>query len=124
MQACALLPGRAPAIRWKSAVGSGLLTECRTWPANLPIRDVAVLEVLHSVEVLRPKCRLPPLAGQVGSPKPCVTTPRTEASAVPAGASHWEVVDGLLMACGEPTGYLTSDNSYKNFMVSFEKVAR
>src|SRR5438105_13133621 len=46
----------------------------------------------------------PPLPGQVGSPKPCVTQ-RTEASPVPAGASHWEVVDGSLIACGEPTGY-------------------
>src|SRR5206468_3694360 len=41
----------------------------------------------------------PPQPGQVGTPKPCVT------------GSHWEVVDGLLTPCGEPTGYLTSDRS-------------
>jgi len=56
---------------------------------------------------------------QIGSsPKPCVT--RGAQSAAPAGASHWEVVDGLLVACGEPTGYLTSDASYRNFRLSLE----
>jgi 3-keto-disaccharide hydrolase len=61
----------------------------------------------------------PPAPGalaQVGSaPKPCVT-----AAAAPAGGSHWEVVDGLLMPCGEPAGYLTSDQSYKNFSLSLD----
>jgi hypothetical protein len=58
----------------------------------------------------------PPLPGQVGTPKPCVG----RAGPTPAGGSHWQVVDGLLTACGEPTGYLTSDRSYKNFVVSLE----
>ena len=58
----------------------------------------------------------PPLPGQVGTPKPCVG----RGGPTPAGASHWEVVDGLLIACGEPTGYLTSDRSYKNFVLSIE----
>ena len=58
----------------------------------------------------------PPLPGQVGTPKPCVG----RATPTPAGGSHWEVVDGLLIACGEPTGYLTSDRSYKNFVLSIE----
>jgi hypothetical protein len=62
----------------------------------------------------------PPPPGQIGSPKPCVTAPAPSASALPAGGSHWEVVDGLLTACGEPTGYLTSDRSYKNFVLSIE----
>jgi fructose-1,6-bisphosphatase len=53
----------------------------------------------------------------VGTPKPCVA-PRAEPT--PAGGSHWEVVDGQLTACGEPTGYLTSDRSYKNFVLSIE----
>ena len=58
---------------------------------------------------------------QIGSsPKPCVTAAKGSASAVPAGSSHWEVVDGLLMPCGPPTGYLTSDRSYKNFVLSIE----
>jgi len=59
----------------------------------------------------------PPTPGQVGTPKPCVAT---RAEPTPAGGSHWEVVDGQLTACGEPTGYLTSDRSYKNFVLSLE----
>ena len=66
----------------------------------------------------------PPQPGalpQVGTPKPCVGTPNASAAAVvPAGGSHWEVVDGLLTGCGEPPGYLTSDSSYKNFVLSLE----
>ena len=58
---------------------------------------------------------------QVGStPKPCVTAAKGAASAVPAGSSHWEIVDGLLMPCGEPVGYLTSDRQYRNFVLSIE----
>ena len=63
----------------------------------------------------------PAQPGQVGlSPKPCAAARRESASAVPAGGSHWEVVDGLLMPCGEPAGYLTSDQSYKNFVLSID----
>lgn len=55
---------------------------------------------------------------QVGSnPAPCVTK---QSAATPAGSSHWEVVDGALTACGAPTGYLSSDQSYKNFVLSLE----
>jgi hypothetical protein len=61
-----------------------------------------------------------PTPGQVGSPKPCVGTIGDAAAVVKPGASHWEVVDGLLTACGEPTGYLSSDQSYKNFVLSIE----
>jgi hypothetical protein len=49
------------------------------------------------------------------APKRCVTAP-----AVPAGSSHWEVVDGALIGCGEPAGYLNSDQSYRNFVLSLE----
>jgi hypothetical protein len=61
----------------------------------------------------------PGALAQVGStPKPCVTAAgRSDAA---PGASHWEVVDGLLTACGEPPGYLTSDQSFKNFVLSIE----
>jgi hypothetical protein len=38
----------------------------------------------------------------------------------PAGSSHWEVVDGALIGCGEPAGYLNSDQSFKNFVLSLE----
>src|SRR5919197_6114647 len=63
-----------------------------------------------------------PQPGQVGTPEPCRqgAASRGEAMQVPAGGSHWEVIDGLLTACGEPTGYLTSDRSYKNFILSIE----
>src|SRR4030095_5632915 len=64
----------------------------------------------------------PPQPGtlpQVGSaPKPCATT--SARSNVPAGGSHWEVGEGLLTAGGEPAGYLTSDRSYKDFVLSIE----
>lgn len=63
----------------------------------------------------------PAQPGQVGSsPKPCSAASGESTSAVPAGGSHWEVVDGLLMPCGEPTGYLASDRRYKNFVLSIE----
>jgi hypothetical protein len=58
---------------------------------------------------------------QVGSaPKPCTAAAAKSGFAVPAGGSHWEVVDGLLMPCSEPTGYLVSDQSYKNFVLSLD----
>ena len=54
----------------------------------------------------------------VGSaPKPCATK---QSVATPAGSSHWEVVDGVLTACGEPAGYLNSDQSYRNLVLSLE----
>ena len=54
----------------------------------------------------------------VGSaPLPCTTK---QSASVPAGSSHWEVVDGLLTACGEPAGYLNSDQSFKNHVLSLE----
>jgi hypothetical protein len=59
-----------------------------------------------------------PQPGQIGTPKSCLAA-RAEPT-VPAGGSHWEIVDGLLTPCGEPTGYLTSDRSYKNFVLSIE----
>jgi hypothetical protein len=62
----------------------------------------------------------PPQPGQVGTPKPCAGARADRTPPVPAGGSHWEVVDGLLTACGEPTGYLTSDRSFRNFVLSIE----
>jgi hypothetical protein len=54
----------------------------------------------------------PPQPGalaQVGShPKPC------------ASASHWEAVAGAIAPCGEPPGYLVSDQSFKDFVLSIE----
>jgi hypothetical protein len=59
-----------------------------------------------------------PNPGVNPNPKPCV--PGAQTPATPAGASQWQIIDGALSACGEPTGYLTSDQSYKNFVLSLE----
>ena len=67
-----------------------------------------------------PQPAQPPTPGQVGSPKPCAGARGDAAAVVKPGSSHWEVVNGLLTACGEPTGYLNSDRSYKNFVLSIE----
>jgi hypothetical protein len=61
-----------------------------------------------------------PAPGQVGTPTPCVAARAEPASNAPAGSSHWQVVDGSVTPCGEPTGYLTSDRSDKNFVLSIE----
>src|SRR5262245_28135795 len=39
-----------------------------------------------------------PQPGQVGTPNPCAGAAAASARGVPAGGSHWEVVDGLLTA--------------------------
>jgi hypothetical protein len=68
-----------------------------------------------------PQPAQPGALAQIGSnPKPCVTALKGSASDAPAGGSHWEVVDGSLMACGEPAGYLTSDRSYRNFVLQID----
>lgn len=58
-------------------------------------------------------------AAQVGSnPRTCSTS--IGRAATSAGASHWEVVNGLLSPCGEPAGYLTSKENYKNFVLDVD----
>ena len=64
----------------------------------------------------------PPAAPQPGAlpavgltPKPCAT-----GATAPAGSSKWEVVDGALIGCGEPAGYLNSDQSFRNSVLSLE----
>src|SRR5580658_3756118 len=55
-------------------------------------------------------------APAVGSnPRACSTL-----APVPPGASHWEVLDGLLIPCGEPAGYLTSREDYANFTLDVD----
>jgi len=61
-----------------------------------------------------------PPPGQTGTPKPCPGAKGEAAAVVPAGGSHWEVVNGNLTACGEPAGYLNSDRSFKNFVLSLD----
>jgi hypothetical protein len=60
----------------------------------------------------------PAVPGQFGTPQPCRSAAAPSSSA--PGASHWQVVDGSLMPCGEPAGYLTSDQRFKNFVLSVE----
>jgi hypothetical protein len=84
-------------------------TSLRGWHPAAPVRS-------DGRAAPPPPPAAPGALAQVGSsPKPCVT-----ASAASAAGSHWEVVDGLLMPCGEPVGYLTSDQSYRNFSLSIE----
>ena len=61
-----------------------------------------------------------PAPGQVGTPKPCLGARGQSAFVVPSAGSHWEVIDGALVGCGEPAGYLTSDRSFRNFVLSLE----
>ena len=61
-----------------------------------------------------------PAPGQTGTPKPCTGARGAAAATSPAGSSHWEVVDGALTGCGEPAGYLNSDQSYKNFVLAID----
>lgn len=61
----------------------------------------------------------PGAAPQVGSnPRTCSTPLGT--AAVPPGASHWDVIDGALSPCGEPAGYLTSKENYKDFVLTVD----
>src|SRR5262245_41439716 len=97
---------------------AGLLGQRPDWE---PLFDGRTLAGWHASVPAPPGGRSgsqqPPSPGQVGTPKPCVGA---RGATVPAGASHWEVVDGALTACGEPAGYLTSDRSYRNFVLSIE----
>ncbi len=60
----------------------------------------------------------PPAPGQFGTPQPCPSAAAASPSA--PGASHWQIVDASLMPCGEPAGYLTSDQRFKNFVLSLD----
>ncbi len=61
----------------------------------------------------------PGAMAQVGSNPRACSTPEGKAE-VPAGSSHWEVVNGAISPCGDPTGYLTSEESFKDFALSIE----
>jgi hypothetical protein len=61
----------------------------------------------------------PGAAASVGSNPRACSTPLGLAT-VAAGASHWEVVDGSLVPCGEPAGYLTSREDYKDFILDVD----
>lgn len=61
----------------------------------------------------------PGAMAQVGSNPRACSTPQGQA-AVPAGSSHWEVVNGAISPCGDPTGYLASEESFTDFVLSIE----
>jgi hypothetical protein len=61
----------------------------------------------------------PGAMAQVGSNPRACSTPEGGAEA-PAGSSHWEVIDGAVSPCGDPTGYLTSEETFKDFSLSIE----
>ena len=58
-------------------------------------------------------------APAVGSNPRACSTAMGQAS-VASGASHWEVIDGALVPCGEPAGYLTSTEDYKDFVLDVD----
>ena len=55
---------------------------------------------------------------QGSNPRPC-STPMGQAP-VAAGASHWEVVDGVLSPCGDTAGYLISKENYKDLVLTVD----
>jgi len=61
----------------------------------------------------------PGAAPAVGSNPRACSTPQGRAP-VATGASHWEVVDGALSPCGDPAGYLTSKQSYQDFVLTVD----
>jgi hypothetical protein len=52
------------------------------------------------------------------SPRACST--QQGQAPVPPGGSHWEVVGGALLPCGDPPGYLTSKESFADFVLSID----
>lgn len=64
----------------------------------------------------------PPPAPKPGALPAVGSNPRACSTAVetPAGGSHWEVIHGLLSPCGDPAGYLSSKETYKNFMLQVD----
>lgn len=78
--------------------------------------DGKTLNGWHSTATAIPANATP---GQFGTSKPCLTA-SAPSPALPAGASRWEIVDGLLTGCGDPAGYLISDRTYRNFVLSLE----
>jgi hypothetical protein len=68
-----------------------------------------------------PKAATPAPAGapaQGSHPRECSTA--LGKAQLPPGASHWDVIDGALSPCGEPAGYLTSKESYKDFVLAVD----
>jgi hypothetical protein len=56
-------------------------------------------------------------APAVGSnPRACFIS----SASAPPGASRWEVLDGLLIPCGAPAGYLTSGEDYANSILDVD----
>ena len=84
-----------------------------TWENLL---DGKTLNGWHSTATAVPANATP---GQFGTSKPCLPA-STPSPPMPTGTSHWEIVDGVLTGCGDPAGYLVSDRTYRNFVLSLE----
>jgi len=107
-------------IRRSLLLGTGL---CLAWTSPAASQDGwenlfdgKTLNGWHSTATAIPANATP---GQFGTSKPC-TSASAPSPAMPAGMSHWEIVDGLLMGCGDPAGYLISDRTFRNFVLSLE----
>lgn len=61
----------------------------------------------------------PGAAPQVGSNPRVCSTPSGKADA-PAGSSHWDIVAGSLSPCGDPAGYLSTKETYKDFTLTVD----
>jgi hypothetical protein len=62
------------------------------------------------------KAAQPGAAPQTGSNPRACSAAEAQVTLAP-GASHWEVVDGLITPCGEQTGYLGTTKDYANFVL-------
>jgi hypothetical protein len=61
----------------------------------------------------------PGAAPAVGSNPQACSTP-LDLAPMPPAASRWQVADGLLFPCGDPAGYLTSKEDFKDFVLDVD----
>src|SRR5579863_10409673 len=61
----------------------------------------------------------PPAAPQPGALPAVGSNPRACAgnANTPEGGSHWEVMHGMLSPCGDPAGYLSTEKTFRDFML-------
>src|SRR5215472_7520732 len=59
------------------------------------------------------------LAQRGSHPEPC-TSSTAKTAAWEKAAAHWEVKDGAIRGCDAGPGYLASDRTFKNFVLSLE----
>ena len=108
------LPGADNALtKLEKADGWKLLFDGRT----LDGWDSAVVPPPSGApQALQPPPAQSGAAPAVGSNPRACSTPLGLAALSP-GASHWEIIHGLLVPCGDPAGYLSSKTEYKDFVL-------